>query len=113
LLHPDCPVCVCRRESETRHVAELLVQLDDEAHRKQYEQSRGLCLPHLRLALHQAERKDMRIFLLKAQVAQIQRLQLDLASSKRKRRALPQEQMTPHERTAWMSVVEKFAGKPC
>jgi hypothetical protein len=67
----------------------------------------------MRLALEKAQSGEMRAFLLKTQLAQIQRLQGDLASSKRKRQAVPQQQMTLHERTAWMSVVEKFAGKPC
>ena len=113
LLHPDCPVCVCRRESESRRITELLSRLEEAGFKRCYESSRGLCLPHMRLALEKAESGEMRMFLLTAQLAQVQRLQADLASSKRKRQAVPQEVMTPRERTAWLTVVEKFAGKPC
>jgi hypothetical protein len=113
LLHPDCPVCAVRRESEGRRITELLGRLEEVGFKRRYESSRGLCLPHMRLALEKAESAEMRAFLLAVQIAQVERLQADLALSKRKRQAVPQEVMTPRERTAWLTVVEKFAGKSC
>ncbi len=51
-----CPACELSQESERSLIRTLVSGLDDDAARARYEQSDGLCIPHLRMALGQARR---------------------------------------------------------
>ncbi len=73
-----CPACIQQEEMERIYLRELLRCLDDARLGPVFTASAGLCLPHLRRALGQAEDDEQRRSLLVAQRAIWQRLLAEL-----------------------------------
>jgi len=80
LLHPakGCHACEIGQESASRYAQVLVDLLASEAGRELYQQSDGICLPHLRLALREQDREPGVSYLLGETEERLTALQADL-----------------------------------
>jgi len=80
LLHPakGCRACEVGQESAKRYAQVLVDLLASEAGRELYQQSDGICLPHLRLALREHDREPGVSYLLGETEERLTALQADL-----------------------------------
>lgn len=82
--HALCPACAIQAQSRRGQVGTLLAWLDDPEMREAFEQSPGLCVPHLLFVLDQAEDTDQRDYLIAVQTRMFSTLADELAEYCRK-----------------------------
>jgi hypothetical protein len=107
----SCPVCDTARFNERVYLGELLRHFDDPELRPRYEQSFGLCLPHLQQAAHEYPGHDKLPALLAAERKKLAALRAELQEFNRKRDYRFANEPKGAEQTAWRRVIEKFTGK--
>jgi hypothetical protein len=106
-----CWACHELTRDETNYVAALARLLEQPGFRAFYEQSCGLCLPHVH-ALTAAAESEVRAWVLRAESGHWQRLRHDLAELVRKRGPQLRASLTRREDTAPHRCVEKLVGGP-
>lgn len=118
LLRPQrrCPLCEHAESWERDTLAGLLRALENSQTQREaqqlYEQTGGLCLPHLRQALLVTNDQNVATFLLQDSDARLKRLQSNLAEFCRKNDyRFHDEPMSDDEKRSWLQVIETFVGK--
>ncbi len=105
-----CPACTHQGEMEHIYLRELLQRLDDPRLGPAFAASAGLCLPHLRQALSQAENEAQRRSLLVAQRAIWQRLLAELNEFIRKNDYRFREEGFGAEGDSWLRALASISG---
>ena len=107
-----CPACERAGQMEQVYVTGLLELLGDQAFDVSFNQSMGLCLPHLQQALRLRSTERARATLLAHQVASWHNLELHLEEFIRKSdyRYTGTEQPTEEERAAWKRALRLLTG---
>jgi len=108
----ECLLCAYQRDSEATNLEWLVQNCTDPDFRALYQQSDGLCFPHLRAALAWAGESEASLFL--AQVAQekLTTLRRDLSEYLRKfSYQYKDEPKTPAELASWHRAVAFLAGE--
>lgn len=105
-----CYLCSVSHQTANSAFAEIEAGLNSAAFRADYEESAGLCLPHLRDLMADMEREDIRQFLIEATSRQLSRLAGWCSSYREKRQRLLRHQITLDEKWAWLIAVEKLFG---
>ena len=109
-----CPLCEQMEACEARHVTDCARWFHEEAYWWQYEQSEGLCLPHLLRCLALLDGDPLYERLVRTATAQIERLQQQMREYVRKfdaRHSGEQEEITHEELDAWKRTIEKLVGR--
>jgi len=96
-----CAACRVLRETETRQVQALLVQLAAPQGRRRYSGSEGLCLPHVYAALATCSGAEVAQFLLQEQVRHLEEIAEDMRGYTLKRDALRRGLLNTQEEQAW------------
>lgn len=106
-----CPLCARLASCEATHLQEFAIWLREPKALDEYERAFGLCLPHLLRCEEIIE--DRRIYgkMLAAQIASVQRLQMQMEEFSRKFLSTPGAPITTEEWHAWTRVVEKLVGR--
>jgi len=112
---PTCPLCRIVEEVQANALITLLedLTLHAEHARPLYHQADGLCLPHLRQALHQYAQRypEATRFLREETVSRLDVLAARMREYIRKQNwAYREEAMTEEERVAWLRVLVFFTG---
>lgn len=105
-----CPACIQQEEMERIYLRELLCHLDDARLGSTFAASAGLCLPHLRQALSQAENDAQRQSLLVAQRVIWQRLLAELNEFIRKNDYRFREEGFGTEGDSWLRALASISG---
>jgi hypothetical protein len=107
-----CHACKIVDRSEETNLAWLVRESADPKFRAWYAASDGLCLPHLRRALAQAEEAETARFLVEVVVNKLTPLLADLQEYGRKHIwQFKQEPKYPWEQASWIRAVAFFAGE--
>jgi hypothetical protein len=105
-----CPACIQQEEMERIYLRELLRRLNDARLGPAFTASAGLCLPHLRQALGQAEDEAQRRSLLAAQRLIWQRLLAELNEFIRKNDYRFREEGFGVEGDSWLRALASLSG---
>ncbi|MCD6290505.1 MAG: hypothetical protein J7M34_08380 [Anaerolineae bacterium] len=106
-----CPACEQQAEMERIYIQELLRRLDDLTLRPAFEASAGLCLPHFRSALRQAENSAQRRALIEAQRPIWQRLLDELDEFIRKNDYRFRDEGFGAEGDSWLRALATISGE--
>jgi hypothetical protein len=106
-----CPLCIHLANCEAQHVHAFVTWLEQPPSWGRYENSRGLCLPHLLLCQPLLGNKSLRRRLDHFQAAQFGHLQLEMRELVRKFESGQRWEITPDEWFACKRVVEKLVGR--
>ncbi len=113
IAHPrpeqDCPLCRYRHQAEERYAYFLATTLADPKWREALSHSDGLCVPHFKLTLAQANR-EVRDYLIEEQARRLKDLLHRLRELQRKQRYDVPEPVTPAESIAWREALWRFGG---
>jgi hypothetical protein len=103
-----CPACISFRQTESQLVKEFINSLSDAKTRLQYAQSKGVCLPHLEMAV--AANPDAEIIALLLETASLgfQRLAEDMEGFALKREAGRRHLVNEDEESAQYSCRHSF-----
>lgn len=109
-----CSACHSRDQAQGRAIGVLLERLLDPDVRLGYEQSDGLCLPHLRLALARAtaRQREAAGLLLAEAVKRLGALDAELSEYIRKHDYRFQDEPYGEERSSPQRTVARFVGEP-
>lgn len=112
-LTPQQRCLLCQNEAETRQAAVkvLAESLGDEVFQRALENSEGLCLMHLRLALEAVPDAESYATLLRISRKQLEALDAELAEFIRKNDYRFRDEGFGSEGHAWKRAVEKISGK--
>jgi hypothetical protein len=109
-----CPMCVDADQVQRRQAAFLCELLDDEAGRRAFRDSDGLCRGHLRTTLEESLRRHPKgegaRLLLEDWRARLATLRKRLAEYDRKRSYTAAKERTAADERAWTDVIERYAG---
>lgn len=105
-----CPVCVIQAQSRQGYVRTLLDWLNNPDLRKAIEESPGLCIPHLLLALRQAPDAPTRKYLVTVHIGRFSALANDLAEYIRKQDYRFIGQGFGKEKGSWLRSVNMMTG---
>jgi hypothetical protein len=108
----NCPVCDHVAEMELLYLSALLRDVAGGEMRSRFERSAGLCLPHLRLALHNAPSAEADMALRTTQVLIWRRLAADLDEFIRRRDYRFAREPAGEERDAWARAIDLISGLP-
>jgi len=108
-----CPVCESGKEAEDTYTKWLVYNCKDSQFREWYRSSDGLCLPHLRQALHVCERdRRISIFLTETAREKLQDVHHSLSEYVRKFNwQYRDEPKTAEEAVSLERILEFFTGK--
>jgi hypothetical protein len=107
----ECQVCVSVADTELSYVRELVVGFDDEEMRIAFDNSFGLCLPHLDLLIaHYLHEKNLPV-LIEAERRKCEALHAELGEYLRKLDYQYSNEPSGAERDSWHRVVELCVGK--
>jgi hypothetical protein len=106
-----CPACVIQAQSRQGYVRALLDWLNDADLRKAIEESPGLCVPHLLLALRQAPDARTRKYLVTVHIGKFSDLANDLAEYIRKHDYRLISQGFGKEKGSWLGSVNMMTGR--
>lgn len=110
---PDAKLCAaCRvaREAEDHALERLLTQVATPAGRERYNQTTGVCLPHLRAALPRGSAETAE-FLMRAQVERLEEIAEDMRNHVIKHEALRRGLLNKNEEIAWRRALVKLVGE--
>jgi len=107
-----CPVCEEEDGFERLGIRTLIEHFRDSEFQRRYQDSPGVCLPHLSLA--RAESKDAGLCaeMVRAEQSKIAALIRDLAELKRRQDYRYAREPPGRERGAWIRAIEKLCGRP-
>jgi len=111
LLAKDCPACQVLKETESTRLGQFLEQIATPEGQELYEESQGLCLPHLHAALAACPSRATVEFLLREQVRRLEEVAEDMRSYLLKRDALRRGLHNQDEETAWRRALVQLAGE--
>ena len=106
-----CPLCACLRNREARHLRALADWLKAPPSWPEYENSRGLCVPHLVRLQALIDDQTFHEHLARAQAAQVERLQKEMRVFVRQFEAGQRWNISHDEWKAWERVIEKLVGR--
>ncbi|HMO60170.1 MAG TPA: DUF6062 family protein [Roseiflexaceae bacterium] len=107
-----CPVCDHVAEMELLYLSAFLRDITSDAMRSRFAASAGLCLPHLRLGLHNAPSDAAYQTLRDCQLLIWQQLAADLDEFIRKRDYRFAREPAGEERDAWARAIDLISGLP-
>ncbi|NIA07094.1 MAG: hypothetical protein GWP14_05585 [Actinobacteria bacterium] len=105
-----CPACVTQARCRKRYVECLLEWLGEPHLRKAFDDSPGLCVPHLLLVLGQIRDAASRTYLIGVQVSKFSALVEDLAEFIRKQDYRFCGQSPGREKGSWQRAVSMMVG---
>jgi len=111
LLAKNCPACHVLKEAGQASLKQFLEQIAAPEGQELYEESQGLCLPHLRAALAALPSRVTVEFLLREQVRRLEEVSEDMRSYMLKRDALRRGLHNQDEETAWRRALVQLAGE--
>jgi hypothetical protein len=108
----QCPACVVRRGSERATISALVELLRDrEDFRAQYQQSFGLCLPHFKTFLEEAEAyEDVLAFIIGVQIEKLTALSSEVGEYLRKHDYRFSHEPYGEERDSFLRATEILVG---
>lgn len=113
----QCPLCEASARSAEGAVFFSLQALQDAKEgpfwRRKFEQSEGLCNPHLLLALQNERARtdpELRRFLIEDHLRRLEELQRRLYELQRKQSYEVHEPVTPEEAQSWQEAIRRFTG---
>ncbi|MDP9351939.1 MAG: DUF6062 family protein [Chloroflexota bacterium] len=109
--HQECAACRSLADTEQRMIAAVLSGLRAEEFRTAYEHSRGLCVPHLRVALAEAPDEDLFATLTDLAVARHKALAEQLREIIRRHDYRYSEEPSGEERGAAARAVRQVVGE--
>jgi Family of unknown function (DUF6062) len=107
-----CPACEQLRVAEQRYSAALIAGLADAETNSAFQQSSGLCVPHLRLALRTAANPEVYEQLRTGQAAIWQRLLDELDEFIRKQDHRFTREPSGTESDSWRRAIDLVSGRP-
>lgn len=106
----DCLVCESLNTSEEHYATTFVNALSGEIFQNAFKQSSGLCLPHFRYALPQAQTSQVLQLLIDLQTAIWKKLQTELESFKNKYDFNNASMEILEEKDSWRRSLEALAG---
>jgi Family of unknown function (DUF6062) len=107
----QCPLCVHLDGREATHLRALADWFGEPSAWQEYENSRGLCLPHLARLQPLIDRPTLRSQLISTQVVQVERLQKEMREFRRRFETGRRWKISHDEWKAWERVIEKLVGR--
>lgn len=108
----ECPACEEQRLAEERYLTVCLEQMGNQQFRARYEQSEGICLPHLRQALARNGQGERLATLVAVELEKLAALRAELAEYVRKNDYRFQYEPKGEEQLAPQRAIRKFGGLP-
>jgi len=108
---PQCPVCARLGVAEERYLDTFVDFVDDPQWSRAYQQSTGLCLPHLLIVVERSPGNDGVETILSTTLAKWQHLRGDLARFVSKHEYRSAEPITEREATSYQRGAEVLAGR--
>ena len=106
-----CPLCIHLARREAQHVHAFVDWLEQPSSWQAYENSRGLCLPHLLHCQPLMGNESLRRRLDHFQSAQIEHLQKEMRELVRKFESGQRWEISPDEWNACRRIIEKLVGR--
>jgi len=107
-----CPICALVEKQEVNILNTFVNFLPDEEFRQSFEQTSGLCLPHLSRVFIKIKDEDARKFLITFHLEKLEILNNHLSEFIRKHDyRFKDEKMTKEESVSWQKVLHLFAGE--
>ncbi len=106
-----CPLCIYLTRREARHIRAFVGWLEQPSYWRTYENSRGVCLPHLLCCQPLMGDKSLRRRLDDFESVQIERRQKEMRELVRKFESGQRWEISPGEWDAYKRVVEKLVGR--
>jgi len=107
----ECPLCCELSKKEREYLKELLVVLTDNKYKSEYEQSRGLCMPHLMKITGYIDNDLLLDILYETEIYQLEKLKSDAADFVSKRYPPQRWKQTEDEKKSWFRAIEKIVGR--
>jgi Family of unknown function (DUF6062) len=107
----QCPLCVHLEDREATHLRKFADWLNEPPAWREYENSRGLCLPHLVGLQPLIDKPALRNQLTCTQIAQVERLQKEMRDFMRQFENGQRWEISHDEWKAWERVIEKLVGR--
>jgi hypothetical protein len=107
-----CPVCEEEQKVERLCIVTLLQHFRDSEFQRLYQDSSGVCLPHLALALAESKDAELCTELVRVEQSRIAELIQDLAELKRRHDYRFAREPSGRESGAWIRAIEKLCGRP-
>jgi hypothetical protein len=107
----DCQICVRVTEAEDGYLNELITWFDDDDLRAAFDQSFGLCLLHLDLAMTRFPGHENFAALVEAERIKCEELRAELKEYLRKLDYQYTSESRGEEQDSWRRVVELLVGK--
>jgi hypothetical protein len=107
-----CPVCASLRVAEAHYIEAVVEFADDREFRRAYEESTGLCLPHLIAATEQTPGPARLATLLDTTLAKWEDLRRDLERFVSKNEYRNTEAVSEREADSYRRAFEVLAGRP-
>jgi GTP-binding protein EngB required for normal cell division len=108
--HDRCAACAVQRQVEAGKLEEFLGHVATDDGQRAYTQARGLCLPHLALALEAAP-QDVAAFLVREQAQRLEATAEDMRNYALKRAALRSGLTNPDEVHGWQRGLIYLVGE--
>jgi len=105
-----CPACVIQSHGRHGYMSTLLEWIGDPKLRKAFDDSPGLCVPHLLLALRQARDASLREYLTTAHIGKYLVLANELAEFIRKQDYRFRDEPWGAEKDSWRRAVNMMVG---
>lgn len=107
----ECPLCCELSKKERAYLKELLVVLTDNKYKTEYEQSCGLCIPHLMKITSYVDNDLLLGILYETEIYQLEKIKSDASSFVSKRYPPQRWKQTKDEKKSWFRAIEKIAGR--
>jgi hypothetical protein len=109
-LEAVCPACVMQTQGRQMYIGTMLEWLGDPQLRKAFDDSPGLCVPHLLLVLRQVRDAAERDRLIKVHVSKFAALAQELAEFIRKQDYRFRDEPSGTEKDSWQRAVNMMVG---
>jgi len=106
-----CPACMVQLQDRKRYLDILLERFSEPEMCSAYDASKGLCVPHLLIALDSAKRLAVRRHLIETQRTKLEELSAELEDFCRKHDYRFSDETRGKERDSWVRAVEKTVGR--